>query len=116
VILQGKIVPGMPQCLFVDVSADVRGDEAFQAPRQDGDEGDEVVLGPVEDRVQSAVVAEPSEEPLRLPVMVPLIRLGGRESIRRRIGQEGSPGQRKIDVIHPDQPDPAAGDVGQPSL
>ena len=82
------------------------------------DKGDEVVLCPVEDRIQSAVAAQPGEGALHLPTMMPLIRLDRREDISRRIGHEGlgPPGQRKIDVIHPDQPDPATGDVGQSSL
>jgi uncharacterized protein (DUF1778 family) len=56
-------------------------------------------------------------ELLHLPTMMPLICLDRRGNISRRIGHEGlgPPGQRKIDVTHLDQPDPASRDVGQSS-
>ena len=101
---------------------DLLDHQALDAPGQDGnegdfDEGDEVLLRPLEDRVQPPVIRDPGEGAFHLPTMVPLLRLDRREDISRCIGHEGlgPPGQRKIDVTHPDQPDPATGDVGQSS-
>jgi hypothetical protein len=102
--------------------ADFLDHQALEASGEDGNEGDldesdEMLLGPVEDRVQSAVAGQPCEQALHLPTMMPLIRLDRRGNISRRIGHEGlgPPGQRKIDVTHLDQPDPASRDVGQSS-
>ena len=87
--------------------------------RADGDPdvSDKEIGLSVEHGIEAAVAGQPCEQALHLSTMMPLIRLDRRGNISRRIGHEGlgPPGQRKIDVTHPDQPDPATGDVGQPS-